>query len=139
MAFWTNLEMSSHGGGGASLPHSHSSPSGMYPTPSSPECRSLGKRLPVQVHFLDDSVASFNIQVSVHVFVECFLILLYLLCVIKCSNFQKLSNILVLEHYCHWFLTRSNNFLWCFHWEHSHLEFWVLFYEKRCLTHIFGI
>lgn len=60
--------MSSHGGGGASLPHSHSSPSGMYPTPSSPECRSLGKRLPVQVHFLDDSVASFNIQVSVNLF-----------------------------------------------------------------------
>lgn len=57
--------MSSHGGGGASLPHSHSSPSGMYPTPSSPEGRSLGKRLPVQVHFLDDSVASFNIQVSI--------------------------------------------------------------------------
>ncbi|GFT49819.1 FERM, ARHGEF and pleckstrin domain-containing protein 1 [Nephila pilipes] len=54
--------MSSHGEGGASLPHSHSSPSGMYPTPSSPESRSLGKRLPVQVHFLDDSVASFNIQ-----------------------------------------------------------------------------
>ncbi|GBM15620.1 hypothetical protein AVEN_95254-1 [Araneus ventricosus] len=54
--------MSSHGGGGASLPHSHSSPSGMYPTPSSPESRSLGKRLTVQVHFLDDSVASFNIQ-----------------------------------------------------------------------------
>ncbi|KAG8198631.1 hypothetical protein JTE90_026528 [Oedothorax gibbosus] len=53
--------MSSHGGGGASLPHSHSSPSGMYP-PSSPESRNLGKRLPVQVHFLDDSVASFNIQ-----------------------------------------------------------------------------
>lgn len=64
--------MSSHGGGGASLPHSHSSPSGMYPTPSSPECRSLGKRLPVQVHFLDDSVASFNIQVSVNVFKEFF-------------------------------------------------------------------
>lgn len=64
--------MSSHGGGGASLPHSHSSPSGMYPTPSSPECRNLGKRLPVQVHFLDDSVASFNIQVSVNLFFEFF-------------------------------------------------------------------
>ncbi|XP_054721469.1 FERM, ARHGEF and pleckstrin domain-containing protein 2-like [Uloborus diversus] len=54
--------MASHGGGGASLPHSHSSPSGMYPAPSSPEGRSLGKRLPVQVHFLDESIASFNIQ-----------------------------------------------------------------------------
>ncbi|XP_015930609.1 FERM, ARHGEF and pleckstrin domain-containing protein 2 isoform X2 [Parasteatoda tepidariorum] len=54
--------MSFHGGGGASLPHSHSSPSGMYPIPSSPENRNVGKRLPVQVHFLDDSCASFNIQ-----------------------------------------------------------------------------
>lgn len=93
--------MSSHGGGGASLPHSHSSPSGMYPTPSSPECRSLGKRLPVQVHFLDDSVASFNIQVSHYVFIEfsSYFVISYLCR--QCTNFQKLSNILVLEHYKH--------------------------------------
>lgn len=53
--------MSSHGGG-VTLPHSQSSPSGMYPVPSSPEGRHLGKRLSVQVHFLDDSTATFNVQ-----------------------------------------------------------------------------
>lgn len=104
--------MSSHGGGGASLPHSHSSPSGMYPTPSSPECRSLGKRLPVQVHFLDDSVASFNIQVSGNVFLEFFS---YFLISFMSSMHKFLST--VIEHYCDWVLARSNNFL-CFHWEH---------------------
>lgn len=81
--------MSSHGGGGASLPHSHSSPSSMYPTPSSPECRSLGKRLPVQVHFLDDSVASFNIQVSVNVFIEFFFLFCYILFVSSMHKFLK--------------------------------------------------
>lgn len=94
--------MSSHGGGGASLPHSHSSPSGMYPTPSSPECRSLGKRLPVQVHFLDDSVASFNIQVCVNVFIEFFFLFCYILFVSSISQIFKSCQIylLVPEHYC---------------------------------------
>ncbi|GFX10093.1 FERM, RhoGEF and pleckstrin domain-containing protein 2 [Trichonephila clavipes] len=79
--------MSSHGGGGASLPHSHSSPSGMYPTPSSPESRSLGKRLPVQVHFLDDSVASFNIQTLVNFSPTAALEA----CLKKCAGFRTMA------------------------------------------------
>lgn len=131
MAFWTNLEMSSHGGGGASLPHSHSSPSGMYPTPSSPECRSLGKRLPVQVHFLDDSVASFNIQVSVNVFIEFFFLFYYILFVSSVHKFFK-----SVKCTCTWTLLplifdKIKQFFLCCHQEQLNLEFWVLFFERK--------